>query len=315
MPDRTLGSTGPAVAPIGLGCMGMSYAYDPGARDDSRSVSVLRRCLDRGVHLIDTADVYGPCTNEELVGEALTGRREQAVLATKVGFVQSGDRFHRNGRPEHIRSAIDASLSRLGTDHVDLYQLHRVDPEIPIEETWGAMAECVEAGKAKALGLPAVTAGEFHRAQRTHPVAAVQAELSLMTREAIDELLPLTEEHGAAFIAYAPLGRGFLTGRFTAPEHLPADDWRREIPRFQEQAMTANLEILSGVRAVAARHGATAGQVALAWVLAAGRWVIPIPGTKTGRYLDENLRAAELELTEEDLAQLDALPTPVGARQ
>lgn len=317
MRNTTLGSTGPEIGVIGLGCMGMTWAYDPNGRDDTSSVEVLRSALDLGVTLIDTADIYGPYDNEELVGIGLGGGyRERAVLATKVGLVPGtgGERVVRNGRPEHIRSAIDASLRRLGTDHVDLYQLHRVDPEVPIEESWGALAEVVAAGKARAIGLSEVTVEEIRRAQAVHPVASVQSELSLWTRDPLAEVLPYTEEQGIAFLPFSPLGRGFLTGRFASAADLPADDWRATLPRFQAEALEANLALVAKVQEIAARLGATAAQVALAWVLAQGRYVVPIPGTKTPKYLADNAGAADVVLSAADLAELDALPAAVGDR-
>ncbi|MFF3544803.1 aldo/keto reductase [Streptomyces platensis] len=311
----TLGSHGPAVGAVGLGCMGMSWAYDPSGRDEDTSAGVLRQALDLGVNLIDTADVYGPFTNEELVGKALAGRRAQAVLATKVGFVAGEQRLRRDGRPEHIRAAVDASLRRLGTDHIDLYQLHRVDPEVPLSETWGAMAETVRAGKVRMLGLSDVTAGQVRTAHEVHPVTAVQTELSLWTRDALAQLLPFTERSGIACIAYAPLGRGFLTGRFRSAQDVPEGDWRRGNPRFEDAAFAANLPMVDRIRGVAERHGASAAQIALAWVMTRGRYVVPIPGTKNPALLKENVRAAEVRLTPEDLQVLDGLPEPVGARQ
>jgi aryl-alcohol dehydrogenase-like predicted oxidoreductase len=319
MRTTTLGTKGPEVGVVGLGCMGMTHAYDPAGRDDAASVAVVHRALDLGVTLIDTADVYGPYTNEELVGRALADRRDRAVLATKVGLV-TGERagtssgLGRDGRPEHVRRSIDDSLRRLGTDHVDLWQLHRVDPEVPLEETWGAMAEAVAAGKALHLGLSEVTADEIRRAQAVHPVASVQSELSLWTRDPLAEVLPLCEEQGIAFLPFSPLGRGFLAGRFGSSADLPQDDWRASLPRFQEEALHANQALVEKVREVAARHGSTPARVALAWVLRQGRYVVPIPGTKTLRYLEDNAGAAELELTAQDLAELDALPAPVGSR-
>src|SRR5215813_9690358 len=309
MRTTSLGASGPEVGVIGLGCMGMTHAYDLEARrDDATSVAVIRQALDLGMTLIDTADVYGPYTNEELVGRALAGGyRERAVLATKVGLtadtVQVADPGNnapglaRNGRPEHVRQSIDASLRRLRTDHVDLYQLHRVDPQVPLEETWGAMAEVVAAGKARLIGLSEVTADEIGRAQAVHPVTSVQSELSLWTRDALAEVLPYCEEHGIAFLPFSPLGRGFLTGRFASPDDLPQQDFRRGLPRFQHDALQANLAIVGQVRDVARRTGASAAQVALAWVLAQGRYVVPIPGTKTPRYLADNAAAADILLS------------------
>jgi aryl-alcohol dehydrogenase-like predicted oxidoreductase len=302
--------------PIGLGCMGMSWAYDADQRDDATSIRVIHRALELGATLLDTADIYGPYTNEELVGRALEGRRDESVLATKCGMVVEDIaeyRLGRNGRPEHVREAIDASLRRLRTDHIDLYQLHRVDEKVPVEETWGAMAETVAAGKARAIGLSEVGVDELERAQAIHPVASVQSELSLWTRDALAEVVPWCAAHGAAFLPFAPLGRGFLTGSLPPREFAPGD-FRRNNPRFQPSAMDANQALVGRVGAVAQRHGATPAQVALAWVLAQGDHVVPIPGTKRIERLEENVAAAELTLSPEDLAELDALPAPVGSR-
>ncbi|MFJ2861938.1 aldo/keto reductase [Kitasatospora sp. NPDC087314] len=317
MRKATFGTNGPEIGVIGLGCMGMTWAYDVQSRDDENSVRVIRQALDLGVTLIDTADMYGPYTNEEVVGAALAGPyRERAFLATKVGIVpgEVGQSGARDGSPEHVRRSIDESLRRLGTDHVDLYQLHRVDPAVPIEETWGALAETVAAGKARRIGLSEVTVEEIKRAQSVHPVASVQSELSLWTRDVLAEVLPYTEEQGIAFLPFSPLGRGFLTGSISSFEELPADDFRRRLPRFQQDALKANLALVGKVKEVAERVGATPAQVALAWVLAQGRYVFPIPGTKTPRYLVDNAGAAEVVLSAADLAELDALPTPTGER-
>ena len=327
MRTTTIGSTGPEVGVIGLGCMGMSASYDmETARDDATSIAVIRRALELGMTLLDTADAYGPYTNEELVGRALSGGyRDDAVIATKVGLIMdaappiagsgtASPGAGRNGRPEHVRASIDASLRRLGTDHVDLYQLHRVDPAVPIEETWGAMAETVATGKARRIGLSEVSVDEIKRAQAVHAVASVQSELSLWTRDVLADVLPLCESEGVALLAFAPLGRGFLAGRFSSFDDLPHDDFRRQLPRFQQDALRANLAIVGRVWEVAERIGATAAQVALAWVLARGRYVIPIPGTKTPKYLEDNADAAEIQLSAVDLAELDAAPTPEGTR-
>jgi len=267
--------------------------------------------------------VYGPYTNEELVGRALAGgHRERAVLATKVGLVVSDPTggpdnsplIVNNGRPEHVRNSIDDSLRRLDTDHVELYQLHRVDPHVPLEETWGAMAEAVVAGKARHLGLSEVTVDHIKRAQAVHPVTSVQSELSLWTRDVLAGVLPYCEEQGIAFLPFSPLGRGFLAGRFSSFDDLPEDDFRRRLPRFQQDALRANLAIAERVRQIAERVGATPAQVALAWIRAQGPYVVPIPGTKTPKYLADNAGAADIELTAADLAELDALPAPEGAR-
>ena len=313
IPTRRLGPDGAQVGAVGLGCMGMSWAYGAAERDDTQSREVLRRALDLGVTLIDTADVYGPFTNEELVGSGLRGRRDEAFLATKCGLVMGEAGMGRNGRAEHVRAAIDASLQRLGTDRVDLWQLHRVDPEIPVEETWGAMAEQVAAGKVLALGMSEVGVDELARAHAIHPVATVQSELSLWTRDPLAEVLPWCEANGVGFLPFSPLGRGFLTGTLT-PGSFDDVDFRARNPRFTPEAMAANGALVETVRAVASRVGATPAQVALAWVLAQGEHVVPIPGTKKLRYLEDNAAAAAVVLSAADLAELDALPAPVGAR-
>jgi aryl-alcohol dehydrogenase-like predicted oxidoreductase len=327
MRTTTLGSNGPEVGVIGLGCMGMTASYDlETPRDDATSIAVIHQALDLGMTLIDTADAYGPFTNEELVGRALAdGYRERAVLATKVGLVNddlssvgapgtASPGAGRNGRPDHVRTSIDGSLRRLRTDYVDLYQLHRVDPEVPLEETWGAMAEAVAAGKALRIGLSEVSVAEIRRAQTVHPVTSVQSELSLWTRDVLAEVLPYCKEQDIALIPFSPLGRGFLVGRFSSFDDLPREDFRRRLPRFQQDALRANLAIVSRVREIAERVGATPAQVALAWVLARGSHVVPIPGTKTPRYLADNAAAVGVELHETDLADLDALPAPEGTR-
>jgi aryl-alcohol dehydrogenase-like predicted oxidoreductase len=314
---RVLGPDGPAVGAIGLGCMGMSWAYNPEDRDDDRSVSVIRRAIEIGVTLIDTADVYGPLTNEQLVGRALQGRREEVVLATKCGLeVRSVQpmQMARNGRPEHVRSAIDASLRRLDTDHIDLYQLHRTDPDVPVQETWGAMAELVAAGKVRAIGMSEATVEELTAAHAVHPVASLQSEFSLWERGPIvNGVLAWCREHDAAFIPYSPLGRGFLTGRVTR-DTITAGDIRGSNPRFSEEAMAQNLGIVDRARSVAQRHDATPGQIALAWLLAQYDRVVPIPGTRRIERLIENAEAARVELDPEDLVELDALPAPAGKR-
>ncbi|MFF4503359.1 aldo/keto reductase [Streptomyces sp. NPDC001401] len=323
MRTTTLGTNGPETGVLGLGCMGMSFGYDMATpRDEETSVSVIHQAIDLGMTLIDTADIYGPYTNEELVGRALAGGyRERAVLATKVGVTARDNATDialqgpvPNGRPEHIRKSIDESLRRLGTDHVDLYQLHRVDPEVPIEESWGALAETVAAGKARYIGLSEATVDHIKRAQAVHPVTSVQSELSLWTREWMDEVLPYCREQGIAFLPYSPLGRGFLTGRFASFDALPDDDFRRSLPRFQQDALRVNFALVGKVRDIAERIGVTPAQVALAWVMAQGEHVVPIPGTKTPKYLADNAGAADVELSAADLAELDALPDPQGGR-
>jgi aryl-alcohol dehydrogenase-like predicted oxidoreductase len=314
LPQRRIGEL--EVGAIGLGCMGMTWAYTTGDRDDARSAAVIHRAIDVGMTLIDTADVYGPFTNEELVGRALSGRRDEVVLATKVGLVVEDIdtlRFGRDGRPEHVREGIDASLRRLQTDHVDLYQLHRVDENVPVEETWGAMAEVVAAGKARAIGMSEATVEQLERAHAIHPVASVQSELSIWTRDRLDDVLPWCREHDVSFIPFAPLGRGYLTGTITSAS-FDDRDFRARNPRFTRAALQANLAIVERVRAVAERLGATAAQVALAWALAQDERAIPIPGTTKIERVEENAGAANLVLHADELAELDAVPAPVGAR-
>src|SRR3954471_15994668 len=287
MKTRTLGQSGLRVSALGLGCMGMSDFY--GQRDDAESMATIQRALDLGVTLLDTADMYGPYTNEELVGRAIEGRRDEVVLATKCGLVVEDAAeyvLRRDGRPEHVREAVEGSLRRLQTDFIDLYQLHRVDPEVPLEDTWGAMAELVREGKVGALGISEASVAELERAHAIHPVASVQSEASLWTREAFAEIVPWCAEHGAAFLPFAPLGRGFLTGKL-APQQFPSGDFRKNNPRFQPEAMDANLALVTRVEALAARLDATPAQVALAWLLAQGENVVPIPGTKRRSRLEE----------------------------
>ena len=302
-------------ARIGLGCMPMSFGYvDAAAEDDP--VDVIHRAIDLGVPMLDTADVYGPFSNEELVGAAIHDRRDRVEVATKVGLLvgpNGGYPLDRDASPQHVRSAIDASLGRLRTDVVDLYYLHRIDPAVPIEETWGAMAELVDAGKVRALGLSEVTVAEAERAHAIHPVAAIQSEMSLWTRDPLADIVPWCAEHGARFVPFSPLGRGFLTGAISAAS-FDESDFRSNNPRFTAEAVDANQAIVARVREVAERVGATPAQVALAWTLAQGEHVLPIPGTKRRRYLEENLGAGDLVLSAEDLADLDALPVAEGAR-
>jgi aryl-alcohol dehydrogenase-like predicted oxidoreductase len=321
---RTLGPDGPAVSPVGLGCMGMSWAY--GTDDDeARSVAAIGRHLalaaEAGLKpLLDTADVYGPFRNEELLGRALRGRRDQVVLATKVGLVAEAPGpgeapvIGRDARPERIREACEASLRRLDTDVVDLYQLHRVDPDVPLEETWGAMAELVAAGLVRQLGLSEVSVAQAEAAHAIHPVGSIQSELSLWTRDPLEDgVLAWTVAHGAAFLPFSPLGRGVLTGKVD-PTALPGGDFRTTLPRFQGDAWEQNRHALQTVEAQAERLGATAAQVALAWVLAQGENVVPIPGTTRPARVEENVAAARLVLDDEARAALDGLATPVGGR-
>jgi aryl-alcohol dehydrogenase-like predicted oxidoreductase len=303
--------------------MGMSWAYQESRRDDEESVAVIRQALDLGVSLIDTADIYGDGHNEEIVGRALRGHRERAVLATKVGLVVddlSTKAMHRDGSPAHVKAAVERSLRRLGVDTIDLYYLHRVDPAVPLLDTWAAMADLVAAGKVRWLGLSEVTAAQARQAHAAHPVTAVQSELSIWTREPLgagedteDDIVEWCAANDVSFVAFAPLGRGFLTGAITAPDFEPSD-FRSANPRFTPDAMRANRRIVEVVEEVARRHGATPAQVALAWTLAVGPHVLPIPGTKRATYLKENAEAAGLRLSPADLAELDAVPRATGSR-
>jgi aryl-alcohol dehydrogenase-like predicted oxidoreductase len=313
--QRILGASGIAVSAIGLGCMGMSWAYGDG--DDAESLAVIDRALELGITFLDTSDVYGPFVNEELVGRALAGRRDEVVLATKGGLVVE-DRANyvlgRNGHAAHLRAACEGSLRRLGVDVIDLYYLHRVDPDVPVEESYGVMAELVGEGKVRALGLSEVDVPTLERAAAIHPVTAVQSELSLWTRDALVDVLPWCIEHDVAFVPFAPLGRGFLTGRLAVDSTFGEGDFRRRNPRFQPDALAQNQAIVEQVQAVAADISSTPAQVAIAWVLAQGENVVPIPGTKRVRYLEENVGAAALELGADALARLDAVPEPAGTR-
>ncbi|MGZ5349459.1 MAG: aldo/keto reductase [Actinomycetota bacterium] len=299
---------------IGLGCMPMSFGYFGDTDDDP--IALIRRAVELGVTHVDTSDVYGPFTNEELVGEALEAVRDRVGIATKVGLLvgpNGGYPLVNDARPEHIVDAVEASLRRLRVDEVDLYYLHRIDPGVPFEESWGAMANLVEAGKVRALGLSEVTIEQLEAARAIHPVAALQSELSLWTREALDDAVPWCLANGVVFVPFSPLGRGFLTGTITRASFEDLD-FRTNNPRFTPEAIDANLAIVDRVRAVADRHGATPAQIALAWVLAQGPHVAPIPGTKRLCYLEENLSAATIVLTDADRADLDALPPAVGTR-
>ena len=311
MLQRRLGRAGPLVSALGLGCMGMSEFY--GATDETEALATLDLALERGVTLLDTADAYGPHRNEELLGRALRGRRERVFLATKFGLVRSEDPNTRgvNGRPEYVRQAVDGSLRRLGVEQLDLYYQHRVDPEVAIEETVGAMAELVQAGKVRYLGLSEASSETLRRAHRVHPIAALQSEFSLWSRDPQEHgVLATCRELGVALVAYSPLGRGFLTGALKSPEDFAADDYRRLSPRFQGENFQRNLALVDRVRALAEAKGVTAGQVALAWVLAQGEDVIPIPGTRRRRYLQENLAALEVRLSADESAELERLFTP-----
>jgi aryl-alcohol dehydrogenase-like predicted oxidoreductase len=310
MQARKLGKHGPAVGAIGLGCMGMSEFY--GAADEAESIATVHRALELGVTLLDTADMYGPHTNEELVGRAIRGRRDGVVLATKFGVQRTGGERAINGRPEYVKSACDASLRRLGVDVIDLYYQHRVDPDTPIEETVGAMAELVQAGKVRFLGLSEAAPDTLRRACQVHPITALQTEYSLWTRDPEDGLLDVCRELGVGFVAYSPLGRGFLTGQIRRFEDLAPDDFRRFSPRFQGENFGKNLALVEHLTQVARDKGVTAGQLALAWVLSRGDDIVPIPGTKRRSYLEENLAAEPISLTADERARIDAI-APAGA--
>jgi aryl-alcohol dehydrogenase-like predicted oxidoreductase len=312
MTNRTLGIAGPRVSQLGLGCMGMSEFY--GATDEAESIATIHRALDLGVTFLDTSDAYGPFTNEELVGRAVHGRRDDVVIATKFGLLRSDDPDYRgvSGRPEYVHSACDASLRRLGVDHIDVYFQHRVDPDTPVEETWGAMSELVEAGKVRYLGISEASPATLRRAHAVHPVTALQTEYSLFARDAEDGLLPTCRELGVGFVAYSPLGRGFLTGQIRTPEDFAPDDYRRSSPRFMGANFERNLELVERVFEIAAEKDVTPSQLALAWLLRQGDDIVPIPGTKRVRYLEENLAAASIELTAEDLERIEEA-APRGA--
>jgi aryl-alcohol dehydrogenase-like predicted oxidoreductase len=311
MEQRTLGGQGLVVPALGLGCMGMSQSYGPG--DDQESLATIDRALELGVTFLDTADVYGPFTNERLVGRAIAGRRDEVVLATKFGNQRLPDgRRVVNGDPAYVRQACDASLGRLGVDHIDLYYQHRVDRSVPVEETWGALAELVQAGKVRHLGISEAAPATVRRAHAVHPISAGQYEWSLFSRDLEEELVPTLRELGIGLVAYSPLGRGFLSGRITSPDDFGEDDFRRNHPRFSGESFARNLELVDQVRALAEGKGVTPSQLAIAWVLARGDDVVPIPGTKRRRYLEENLGALELELTGEDLAAIERV-TPRGS--
>ncbi|AXP03726.1 aldo/keto reductase [Pseudomonas fluorescens] len=315
MKTRQLGHRGPYVSSIGLGCMGMSDFYTTGV-DEREAIATLHRAVELGVTLFDTADMYGPYTNEELLGRALRGKREGLYLASKFGLVRSSAPHARgvNGRPEYVRQSVDGSLKRLDTDYLDLYYQHRIDPEVPVEETIGAMAELVKAGKVRHIGISEASAETIQRAHAVHPLAAVQSEYSLWSRDPEQNgVLATCQRLGIAFVAYSPLGRGFLTGELKSPEDFAADDYRRFSPRFQADNFNRNLMLVERVKALASDKGISASQLALGWVLAQGEHVIPIPGTKQRKYLESNVAAASVMLSADELAQLDGIFAGEGA--
>src|SRR5947208_3591863 len=319
IPKRRLGSEGLEVSALGLGCMGMSEFYverDEAPRHEAESIAVIHRALDLGIDFLDTADMYGPFTNERLVGRAIKGRREGVVVATKFGNQRGEDGSHLgiNGRPEYVRRACDASLQRLGVDHIDLYYQHRVDKSVPIEETVGAMADLVRQGKVRFLGLSEASAPTVRRAHAVHPITALQTEYSLWSRDVEDEILPAVRKLGIGFVAYSPLGRGFLTGQIKRPEDIAEGDWRKNHPRFQGENFQKNLDLVRRVETLARQKRCTPGQLALAWLLSKGDNIVPIPGTKHRKYVEENVGALNVTLSGAELAQIEDVGSAAGAR-
>ncbi|MEQ9926293.1 MULTISPECIES: aldo/keto reductase [Pectobacterium] len=315
MQQRKLGANGPQVSAIGLGCMGMSDFYST-AQDEKESIATLHRALELGVTLLDTADMYGPHTNELLLGKAIKGKREQVFLATKFGIIRDPANPNARGicgKPDYIRRAVEGSLTRLGTDVIDLYYQHRIDPTVPIEETVGTLAELVQEGKIRYIGLSEASATTLERAHRVHPITALQSEYSLWTRDMEAEILPTCERLGIGFVPYSPLGRGFLTGAIRSPDDLAADDFRRTNPRFSGENFGKNLQLVEKINQLAQEKQVTPSQLALAWVLAQGEHIVPIPGTKRRRYLEENVAALDVTLTKEELAAIDAIFPPDAA--
>ncbi|UAY91432.1 aldo/keto reductase [Pectobacterium polaris] len=315
MQQRKLGANGPQVSAIGLGCMGMSDFYST-AQDEKESIATLHRALELGVTLLDTADMYGPHTNELLLGKAIKGKREQVFLATKFGIIRDPANPNARGvcgKPDYIRRAVEGSLTRLGTDVIDLYYQHRIDPTVPIEETVGTLAELVQEGKIRYIGLSEASATTLERAHRVHPITALQSEYSLWTRDMEAEILPTCERLGIGFVPYSPLGRGFLTGAIRSPDDLAADDFRRTNPRFSGENFSKNLQLVEKINQLAQEKQVTPSQLALAWVLAQGEHIVPIPGTKRRRYLEENVAALDVTLTKEELAAIDAIFPPDAA--
>ena len=314
MKTRQLGSQGLIVSELGLGCMGMSEFYSGG--DETESIATLHRALELGVTLLDTADMYGPHTNERLIGKAIKDYRDRVILATKFGILRGEDKSFRgvNGSPDYVHQACDASLQRLGTDYIDLYYQHRVDPNVPIEETVGAMAELVQQGKVRFIGLSEAAPATIRRAHQVHPITALQTEYSLWSRDPEDEILATIRELGIGFVAYSPLGRGFLSGQITSLDDLAADDYRRYSPRFQGENFNKNLQLVQAVQEIATEKGVTPGQLAIAWLLAQGNDIVPIPGTKRRTYLEENVAAVEITLTQAELQRIDEVaPMSIAA--